>query len=178
MVQLAPGTTPPLRLQRLQELQEGLFRQITLLLPGFDGSEHWVSQIGSKPALHLQMLEHHPYTSFLHLTYCFEQAEQTDAIAEPRAHIRVYHDLRVAEVTAFDNLQGIQRLAGPELRPKAVYQYQWRANRALHRWLDYLLDQGHSSDTMHPANPRQIKMLKETYTEQLQADQQLKVKTA
>ena len=47
--------------------------------------------------------------------------------------------------------QGCTRTAHPSYPPQALLQKTWRLNKALDRWLDYLLRQGHSMATMAPA---------------------------
>ncbi|MFU8830979.1 MAG: DUF1249 domain-containing protein [Wenzhouxiangella sp.] len=141
---------PPTRVlaRRLPELHTSVFRALNLLLPdGLGRSENLVSRIGNGPDLFLQVIERHDYTTFLRLTYVIGDQQQHN----PNAHIRVYHDARMAEATAFSPEQGIHRLAGPELPLHGLVVRNWRLNRALLKWLDYLLAQGHSAATLKPA---------------------------
>ena len=69
----------------------------------------------------------------------------------PDAHIRFYHDAHIAEATSFNVGQGCTRTAHPSYPPRQMLQLAWRRNRALDRWLDYLLKQGHSVATLKPA---------------------------
>jgi len=132
---------------RLQQLQESIYQLTMLLLPdSVSVNQCFCSQINDKPALHMQVLEQHPYTTFLRLTHELHSQEQQ--FSEPEAHIRMYHDLRIAEVTSFDLRRGINRIAGPDLDPSALVRIHWRQNRALHKWLEYLVQQGHSLANM------------------------------
>lgn len=132
---------------RLLRLQEQLYRQINLLLPDASASHDWfVSRINQLPALRLQILERHKYSTFLRLTCDLQDGAVMTS--EPEAHIRSYHDLRVAELTAFNQTQGINRIAGPDMRAARLHQIHWRQNRSLSKWLDFLLGQGHSAATM------------------------------
>jgi len=132
---------------RLLRLQEHLYRQIGLLLPAAADNHDWfLSQINKLPPLRLQILEQHKYSTFLRLTHDLHMAGKT--VSEPEAHIRCCHDLRVAEVTAYNQLQGINRIAGPDMRPSRLHQIHWRQNRSLSKWLDHLLALGHSAATM------------------------------
>lgn len=147
MIQVPLQMRPQPHLEQLQETQERIYRQLGLLVPdNAGGRQHLVSRVDGAPDLHLQLLEQHPYTSFLRLTYqlCTGEGRET----EPEAHIRAYHDLEIAEVTAFNTVQGTQRLAGPSLRARALLQHQWDLNRAMDKWLAYLLGQGHSQESM------------------------------
>jgi hypothetical protein len=137
-------------LKALQEVQEEIYRQLHLLLPD-DLAYHdsLVSRVSGSPTLRLEVIERHPYTTFLRLTYEFEAAEERSYA--PDAHIRFYHDAHMAEATSFNTGQGCTRTAHPSYPVRQLLQQAWRRNRALDRWLDYLIRQGHSVVTMRPA---------------------------
>jgi uncharacterized protein YqiB (DUF1249 family) len=138
------------RLKRLQDVQDEIYRQLQLLIPQdvtlFD---EFTSRVAGSPLLRMDVLERHPYTHFLRLTYFFEHGQGEEFA--PDAHIRVYHDARIAEVTSFDPEQGCRRSAHPWYPRRPLLQKCWRQNLALDKWLGYLLQQGHSVDTMRPA---------------------------
>jgi uncharacterized protein YqiB (DUF1249 family) len=137
-------------LKALQEVQEEIYRQLHLLLPdAMAFHDSLVSRVSGSPALRLEVIERHPYTTFLRLTYEFVADEERSY--EPDAHIRFYHDAHIAEATSFNTGQGCVRTAHPSYPGKQLLQQAWRRNRALDRWLDYLLRQGHSVATMRPA---------------------------
>ncbi|TVQ42007.1 MAG: DUF1249 domain-containing protein [Wenzhouxiangella sp.] len=140
---------PPARdlARRLPELHTSVFRALNVLMPeGLGRSDCLVSRVGDGPDLYMQVIERHDYTTFLRLTYVIGDQQQHN----PNAHIRVYHDARMAEATAFSPQQGFHRLAGPELPLHGLVVRNWRLNRALLKWLDYLLAQGHSAATLKP----------------------------
>jgi uncharacterized protein YqiB (DUF1249 family) len=142
-------TTKPL-LKRLQAVQEEIFRQLQLLIPDhFAFHDHLKSNVPGSPLLRMEVLERHAYTTFFRLTYEFREGDQRRYA--PEAHIRFYHDARIAEATSFSIEQGCRRTAHPEIPTRQLAQRAWRENKALDRWLDYLLRQGHSVDTMKPA---------------------------
>ncbi len=175
------------RLKRLQELQTEIYRQLQLLMP--DQIAHYdsfLSRVHGSPLLRMDILERHPYTHFVRLTYQFNGQEPAEIA--PDAHIRIYNDAHMAEVTAFDHVQGFNRYAPGQL-PSAqasktnshclhqpttstwfphlqLFQRSWRQNRALDKWLGYLLHQGHCIDSMQPASDRisgkQAKPVKQT----------------
>lgn len=137
------------KLGRLQEVQAEIFRQLQLLLPDHIAyHDHLISRVAGSPLLRLEVLERHPYTTFIRLTYQF--TDETRTRFSPEAHIRNYHDARLAEATSFSKDQGCSRIADPAYPPRQLLQLAWRQNRALDRWLDYLLRQGHSVATMSP----------------------------
>jgi uncharacterized protein YqiB (DUF1249 family) len=145
------GLTLRPRLKRLHEVQEEIYRQLQLLLP--DQVAHhdsFCSRVSGSPLLRLDILERHPYTQFLRLTYSFERDGGPELA--PDAHIRMYQDARMAEVTAYNHHQGCRRSAHPWYPHRQLFQRIWRQNRALDKWLGYLLQQGHSLATMHPAS--------------------------
>jgi uncharacterized protein YqiB (DUF1249 family) len=141
------------KLKRLQELQTEIFRQLQLLIP--DQVAHYdsfQSRVPGSPLLRMDILERHPYTHFLRLTYQFEKGEKHEIA--PDAHIRLYNDARLAEVTSFNPEQGFDRLAHPGYPQHHLFQRSWRQNRTLEKWLGYLLHQGHSIASMRPASGR------------------------
>jgi len=142
------GKLPALR--QLHELQEEIYRELHLLIPDqFAFHDSLVSRVPGSPALRLEVLERHNYTTFFRLTYEFTQGEERSYA--PDAHVRFYHDARVAEATSFNLAQGCSRTAHPAYPSRQLMQQAWRRNRALDRWLDYLLRQGHSVETMRAA---------------------------
>ncbi|GMR15382.1 MAG: hypothetical protein BMS9Abin30_1010 [Gammaproteobacteria bacterium] len=141
------------RLKRLQEMQEEIYRQLLLLIPDYAVHyDSFQSRVSGSPLLRMDILERHPYTHFLRLTYEFEENEQREL--SPDAHIRMYQDARLAEVTSFNPEQGCKRLAHPWYPHYQLFQRTWRQNLALDKWLGYLLHQGHSVVTMQPAGDK------------------------
>jgi uncharacterized protein YqiB (DUF1249 family) len=156
------------RLRRLQELQTEIYRQLQLLIP--DQVAHYdsfQSQVHGSPLLRMDILERHPYTHFVRLTYQFSKNDELEIA--PDAHIRVYNDARLAEATSFNHVQGFERharkhdvngsrahLLSPSswFQPLQSLQRSWRQNAALDKWLSYLLHQGHSLTSMEPASER------------------------
>jgi len=169
------------RLRRLQEVQTEIYRQLQLLMPDeithFDSFQ---SKVHGSPLLRMDILERHPYTHFVRLTYQFDKKDSLEIA--PDAHIRIYNDARLAEATSFDPVQGFKRqaplasgstghlrsngskplngsrnhLLSPSawLSPLQLIQRSWRQNAALDKWLGYLLHQGHSLASMQPASEK------------------------
>jgi len=131
--------------RRLPSLHSGVFHALSVLMPeDLARSDILVSKIEDAPELYMRVLERHNYTTFLQLTYLLGPEREQ----HPNAHIRVYHDARMAEATSFSPEQGIERLAGPDLPVRGLVERSWRMNRALLKWLEYLLAEGHSATTM------------------------------
>jgi uncharacterized protein YqiB (DUF1249 family) len=145
-------------LRKLQSVQAEIFRQMQLLLPDHIAyHDHLVSRVVGSPLLCLEVLERHKYTTFFRLTYRF--TERSSTRYSPNAHIRHYHDARLAEATSFDPEQGCVRMANPAYPPRPLMQMAWRKNRALDRWLDYLITQGHSLATMVPMSQTEVERI-------------------
>ena len=149
--QYRPGVQP--KLERLQHLQTEIYRQLQLLIP--DEMAHYdsfQSKVHGSPLLRMDILERHPYTYFVRLTYEFESDDQKEIA--PDAHIRIYNDARLAEVTSYNPDQGFTRSANPYFPHMQLFQRSWRQNQALDKWLSYLLHQGHSLTSMRPSKDK------------------------
>ena len=153
------------KLKRLQDLQTEIYRQLQLLIP--DEVAHYdsfKSQVPGSPLLRMDILERHPYTHFMRMTYEFNSDDNREI--SPDAHIRIYNDARLAEVTSFNPKQGFTRLAHPLFPQYQLFQRSWRLNQALDKWLGYLLHQGHGVISMQPADDKisgkQVNPIKET----------------
>jgi len=147
----AGGLSSKPTLRQLHEVQEEIYRELHLLIPDeFAFYDSLVSRVPGSPDLRMEVLERHNYTTFLRLTYEFRAGEERSYA--PDAHIRFYHDAHIAEATSFNVAQGCSRTAHPAYPPRQLMQQAWRRNRALDRWLDYLLRQGHSVLTMKAAS--------------------------
>ena len=133
-------------------MQAEIFRQLIIMIPDeIAFYDSFKSEVPGSPQLRMDVLERHRYTHFLRLTYQFED-EETEV--SPDAHIRMYHDAKLAEVTSFNPEQGFTRLAHPWYPTQQIFQRNWRQNLALEKWLEYLLHQGHRMNTMLPASER------------------------
>ncbi len=140
----------PPKLASLQEVQTEIYRQLQLLIPDEAAREdRFRSTVEGSPVLRLEILERHAYTHFIRLTYDFE-ARGRERLA-PDAHIRLYQDARLAEVTAFNAEQAFKRTAHPWYPTGPLLARTWRENLALDKWLGYLIAQGHSFETMQRA---------------------------
>lgn len=84
------------------------------------------------------------YTQVLRLTYLFNEAE--GLVADPDLRLRVYLDARMAEVINWADHHRHEVLRELQSRMTRQVSKCWRKNMVLSKWLDYLLDKGHSFD--------------------------------
>jgi uncharacterized protein YqiB (DUF1249 family) len=106
---------------------------------GLAGRE--VSSVPGDLDLHLEVLEHSPYTSILRLTYLFPDAG--GSLAEPDLEVRVYHDARLAEASRCSRQVRHAGLASLQDGLPAALGERWRRNMLLNKWLDYCVERGH-----------------------------------
>lgn len=100
-----------------------------------------VSSVPGDLDLHLELLEHSPYTSILRLTYLF--ADAGTSVAEPDLEVRVYHDARLAEASRCPRQVRHPGLASLQDGLPAALGERWRRNMLLNKWLDYCAERGH-----------------------------------
>jgi len=100
-----------------------------------------VSSVPGDLDLHLEVIEHSPYTSILRLTYLFADADAT--VAEPDLELRVYHDARLAEASRCSTRVRHPGLAGLQDSLPNTLGERWRRNMLLNKWLDYCAERGH-----------------------------------
>jgi uncharacterized protein YqiB (DUF1249 family) len=114
-------------------------------------SGHAVSRTPADCDLHLEVLEHAPYTSILRLTYLF--GDTGDELADPDLELRVYHDARLAEASRCSRWVRHPALRSIRSATSAALGDRWLRNMMLNKWLDYLHDRGHRFDRII-ASPR------------------------
>ncbi len=111
------------------------------LVPG-----RYVSSIDDGLDVHLQVLERHPYTLELELTY--DLVDEQTGLRTPSAQLRVYTDAHVAEALHCHPGRHLWQVLGPFPPARTVLQHRLRMNGFLTRWLEYLAEQGHSLGTL------------------------------
>ncbi len=135
---LRPGT-----LGGLISLYEGNFLKLASLLGDPARSNcQLVSRSRRDCDLHLSVEEGSRYTRLLRLTYLFD--EPHGRVADPDLTVRLYLDARVAEVMAWAELHRHPALLDIAHRYAREINRRWARNMVLSKWLDFLLDNGHS----------------------------------
>jgi uncharacterized protein YqiB (DUF1249 family) len=108
-----------------------------------------VSSIAGDLDLHVEALEHSPYTTVLRLTYFFEDAAVT--VADPDLEVRVYHDARLADASRCARWVRHPGLAGMRAGLPTTLGERWLRNMLLNKWLDYCTERGHRIGVPPPA---------------------------
>jgi uncharacterized protein len=108
----------------------------------------YLSSVDDGLDLQLEVVERHPYTIELHLTYCM--ADRDTGVPAPSAWLRMYRDAHVAEATHCHPGKRLWHALGPFPPAKTVFQHRMRMASFLNRWLEYLAEQGHSRGTLVP----------------------------
>jgi uncharacterized protein YqiB (DUF1249 family) len=125
---------------------ENYHRLARLFAPQELAPGSYYSSVDDGLDVRLDIVERHPYTLELRLSYCMLDAD-TGAPA-PSAWLRMYRDAHVAEATHCQPDQRLQRELGPLPPAKTVFDQRMRMATFLNRWLEYLAEQGHSRGTL------------------------------
>jgi uncharacterized protein YqiB (DUF1249 family) len=102
-----------------------------------------VSSTARDNELHAQLVRREPYTTTLKLTYWFDEPDGA-RVPDPDLILRIYHDARLVEAVAGRERHRHPKLVELEGGSSAELGRRWRINMMLNKWLDYLLDVGHS----------------------------------
>jgi len=127
---------------------ENYWRLVALFGPERLVRGEYLSSVGDGVDLRVSVLERQPYTLDLCLSYLFE--DDATGRPDPSAHVRVYRDARVAEVTTCHFGPRIEDLLGRDADTRTVYDHRLRMNAFLDKWLAYLGERGHGRFTLRP----------------------------
>ena len=145
---IAPGLGS---LSYLLNLYEENFLLLTKLLGSVrDYSGAHLSHVPGKPPLWLEIIEQQPYTSILRITHSFTATR--GVVLDPNAYVRVYHDTKQAETThcfVGAELKKLHSLAAPL---REVNEKRLQMTTFFNKWLQYLLETGHSPSSFAPAD--------------------------
>jgi uncharacterized protein YqiB (DUF1249 family) len=90
-----------------------------------------------KPVLHVKILEQSPYTKTIELSHFFDN--EFGMVLEPAVKIRLYFDVRTAEVLRDYKRIEVANAIKDLGKVKEVMDYKWRLNYFLEKWLDHCL---------------------------------------
>jgi uncharacterized protein YqiB (DUF1249 family) len=129
-------------LPALMELYELNYIQLRRLLPDLDAlQERSVSRVKGALDLYITIQERCKYTTTLHLSYRFSDAE--GSFPAPDVVLRMYHDAQLAEVISRGRRRGRRCAEYDRSHHQYSLQTKWQVNRFLQKWLGYCLHQGH-----------------------------------
>ncbi len=136
---------------RLMEIYADNYWRLGLLFDDMQlERDRMISTVSDQLPLYVEITERHAYTTCARLSYAIE-THQGIVSLDPDAHIRLYHDARVAEATHCYPGSVNQPLFGALVPVSDVVEHRWRMNMFLDKWLEFLLQQGHSNETLAPA---------------------------
>lgn len=127
---------------------ENHLRLERLFAPGRLAQGSYLSQVGDGLDVRLDVLECHPYTIELRLTYRI--LDPLTGQPDPSAYVRLYKDARQAEVTHCYVGRHWQDVLGLHPSSRLLLNHRLRMNAFLNKWLDYLAEQGHNAGTIVP----------------------------
>lgn len=130
----------------LMALYESNYQRLARLVPEIDFPfDQAVSRTRRDTDLHLRVLERCKYTTDVHLTYWFEDAQ--GSAADPDVLVRVYHDAGLAEaLRCGPHLPGVDP-RGLDLESGSHMERRWARNLLLNKWLAFCLIHGHGFAT-------------------------------
>lgn len=120
------------------------FMRLVPELERMDGA--YVSRVAGTLDLYLSVLERFKYTTTVCMTYRFEADGPMDVepfVFEPRARIRIYHDVRAVEVISHCRRKACRRVHPWRRGHMPDLDRKWELNRFLQKWLGFCLRQGH-----------------------------------
>lgn len=153
-MQTCPCCGRPRHLAHLLDLYERNYRLLLRLLPELNTHaprQPVVSRSASDCPLHLEIVERDRYTQTVRLTYEF--TDDAGVRRQPDLWVRLYHDAAVAEALQCSQRPPWEAEDDADPAAHAFLSAQWQRNLLLHKWLSYLLEQGHAFE---PGTPRAL----------------------
>ncbi|MGV6852925.1 MAG: DUF1249 domain-containing protein [bacterium] len=134
------------RLEELMQIYEANYQRLQILLDtGHKAGWKGVSKQPNTPDLFARIDEQHRYTTMLHLSHRF--SEDGKYHQEPDTFIRIYHDARTAEAVQISPGTNVTELLRPWVPSKLITQRRRELNWFLLKWLNYLIERGHTQKT-------------------------------
>ncbi|MDC9729515.1 MAG: DUF1249 domain-containing protein [Methyloprofundus sp.] len=122
----------------LQTVCEQNYKKILYLIPDIKEINETAKGFSKeKPVLHVKILEQSPYTKTIELSHFFDS--EFGMILEPAVKIRLYFDVRTAEVLRDYKRIEVASAIDDLGKVKEVMDYKWRLNYFLEKWLDHCL---------------------------------------
>jgi len=93
----------------------------------------------------ITVIENTPYTMMIELNHYFKQNKEE--FLEPAVKIRLYLDVKLAEVMSDQTRDPISLVFKDKGLSKDIMNYKWRLNYFLQKWLDHCLKKGYQFRT-------------------------------
>ena len=90
----------------------------------------------------VDIVERAPFTTELRISY--ELVDELTGQPDPSAHVRLFSDARLAEVTACYFGARLEDVLGRSAPAATVFRHRLQMNAFFAKWLDYLEQSGHS----------------------------------
>lgn len=129
-------------LSALQAVCAANYLGMQKLFPGMRRETERSILLGGGDSLQLRVLEAGPYTSLVAMS---QQCRDIPLVPPRQCEVRVYHDVRLAEVVAWGT--AVRKLQGRYRYPNQFMHQEdekWQMNRFLGEWIQYCLSQGRS----------------------------------
>lgn len=145
------GLVPSMsRIGWLIALQEENHRRLArLFAPAGLAPGSYLSRAGDGLDLRLDVLANHRYTQELRLSYLL--VDPGTGQPDPSAHLRLYRDAGLAEVTHCYHGRRWQDVLGLHPPPRRVLGHRLRMNTFLAKWVQFLEQRGHGVATLAAA---------------------------
>jgi uncharacterized protein YqiB (DUF1249 family) len=111
----------------------------------------WISDVGDGVAVRVDVIGQHPYTTEIRVSYAM--TDPVTGESDPSAYVRLYHDARQAEATHCYVGRRWQDVIGVNPTPERLLGHRMRMNTFLGKWLQYLGERGHSTETLRFDGP-------------------------
>lgn len=103
----------------------------------------WISRVRADNDLYVERELTEPYTTTLNMTYWLLDGSGV-RFKDPDMTVRIYHDAGQSEVLNCRSRHQHRLLREFAESHAGELSRRWRINMMLNKWLDYLLDRGHS----------------------------------
>ncbi|HEX5756665.1 MAG TPA: DUF1249 domain-containing protein [Arenimonas sp.] len=128
------------------------FQRLTRMFqPQALSAGHYESRVDGGLVLAVDVLEQHPYTVELRLSY--RLLDPVTGEPDPSAYVRLYRDARQAEVTHCYVGRRWQDVLGLRPSVQAMVGHRLQMNSFLNKWLEYLEGQGHGPRSLQACDP-------------------------
>jgi len=122
----------------LQTICEQNYKKLLYLIPDI----HLIDKAAEgysagKPLLYIEILEQSPYTRTIQLSHFF--TGEFGLLLEPAVKIRLYFDVRTAEVLRDYKRIEVDSAIQDKGASKDIMDYKWQLNYFLEKWLDHCL---------------------------------------